>query len=415
SDTVSETSTLEYEQEAFETFKYKVMALLLEIYPSRKAEDIVIERMKGGGFNRVIGITLYPLQQKKSFFSSKRLHTFLPKRFVARQTHERKNGEQFVLRTPRFHPIGMDYHVATLEYARRCVPYPVPSVIAYDMTEGNALGKGYMIQRRLPGQSLEDLWPSLNFLQKKSAVRELINILFSLQGVTNRAAGIASRSNLPLDLDNGIVKLDTFAIPQLGATNPKFQKPNTAPSSQQTTKEFLVSMCNRWKEYEHAIYKNFFQDEIWDGFIRMTEQLDELGFLPDDEPFYLSHLDFQLRNLLAEITNESHITISGILDWDSAAFVPKFVSYRAPFFLWNDEDFSEHDESAALTIPSDVEKHAFKDVFESMVGPEFLKYAYGQEYILARRMFHVLQSGVSSNWEIDSAKEIIAQFEKLHP
>lgn len=48
---VSETSTLEYTQEPFETFKNKVLALMLQLYPSYAEENFEMERKTGGSYN----------------------------------------------------------------------------------------------------------------------------------------------------------------------------------------------------------------------------------------------------------------------------------------------------------------------------------------------------------------------------
>lgn len=173
-------------------------------------------------------------------------------------------------------------------------------------------------------------------------------------------------------------------------------------------------MCKRWKDYEYTIDLDFTQDEIWDSFIEIINSLHETGFLPDDEAYHLYHQDLQTRNLLVDYVDGSvAANITGILDWDSAVFAPKFVSYRAPFFLWDNKDSGEDDEDLALHVPEDPDSMAFKNIFENHADPEFLHYAYAPEFILARRMFHVLQRGISATWEITEAKQIIQDSERL--
>jgi hypothetical protein len=53
-----------------------------------------------------------------------------------------------------------------------------------------------------------------------------------------------------------------------------------------------------------------------------------------------------------------------------------------------------------------AELKEIKSMFESIVGAKFLKCAYGREYMLLRRMFVILQVGISSN-ELHRACEAI--------
>lgn len=54
----SDPSTLVYSQEPFEIYITRVKSLVRTKWPSVNDEDIAVERMKGGGYNRVIGFSL---------------------------------------------------------------------------------------------------------------------------------------------------------------------------------------------------------------------------------------------------------------------------------------------------------------------------------------------------------------------
>lgn len=62
---VSETSTIRYEQEGFDTFQSKALSLMLSIFPDTREDNIKIERMKGGSYNRVIRVTISQPQGNK--------------------------------------------------------------------------------------------------------------------------------------------------------------------------------------------------------------------------------------------------------------------------------------------------------------------------------------------------------------
>jgi hypothetical protein len=58
SSTVLKSSTIEYDQECFSSFQHKATQLAFDIFPGHDASCIHVERMAGGVFNRIIGITI---------------------------------------------------------------------------------------------------------------------------------------------------------------------------------------------------------------------------------------------------------------------------------------------------------------------------------------------------------------------
>lgn len=54
----------------------------------------------------------------------------------------------------------------------------------------------------------------------------------------------------------------------------------------------------------------------------------------------------------------------------------------------------EADEYEGLKEPQTPELQEIKALFETLVGHDFLEYAYKQEYIQLRRMFVILQVGL---------------------
>ncbi|KAH9220474.1 hypothetical protein DL95DRAFT_289579 [Leptodontidium sp. 2 PMI_412] len=105
-------STYEYSQEIFETYKAKVIQLCLEIGYGEPTE---VERMKGGSFNRIIGLSF--------------------------DTPEKK---QYILRIPREpYDETQDYEISdqveVLLYLAQFDSLKVPSILAYDATTNNAI------------------------------------------------------------------------------------------------------------------------------------------------------------------------------------------------------------------------------------------------------------------------------------
>jgi hypothetical protein len=413
SSVVSETSTLEYEQESFETFKEKCHQLALQLFPERTVKDIQIERMLGGSFHRVIGIKVYHDGMMRPSPQT-RLRRIIARCFGSRRRKTTIKESKYILRIPRFSDdsVCMEYQIATMKLAASQLEFPVPSVHSFDTSEENALGKPYMVQPRLPGQALHLLWDELSLDQKKSAAQRITQIVLNLDRITYSTAGIVSRTNTSLNLAHGI-QLETIAVPPIGQTGKGFNKPNTSPAKPQTTLEFLTGLCERWRDYEQAIFRKP-HDHIWTGFINIFLKMHELGLLPDEEKFHLCHLDFQMRNILVEI-KDSDVEVTGVLDWDSALFGPKFMAKRAPFFMWQPDDADDNEEQNAIATPQTLEEVECKKVFEQTVDAEFLRYAYGAEYIIARRIFHVLQRGIHSSTDLFFAKQILEDSQMMHP
>lgn len=410
SSVASETSTLEYSQEPYETFKDKCLELMLQAFNDRAAKDIKVEQMKGGSFNRIIGVTVFnPEKQRR--FPTKRLKALIGKYFgMDIKKPKPLSGEKYILRIPRHSDDAAEipYRIAALAFINRRLDYAVPTTILHDVTQDNPLGTGYALQRRLPGTSLFQLWETLTFEQKKNAVQAISRVVLHITDITHHAAGIISPSNNTLDLKE-TPKLETFPVPNLTVGDEFCDKPKTYPAEPQSTKEFLIRQCERWKEYD--TYIDDANDNLWDGLIRVINKIDELSFLPSEDQYHLCHLDLHSRNMMAEVKGDQ-VNIVGLLDWDSAGFVPKFMAKRAPFWLWQDDGNDERDENEAVRGPLKEQDAELKKVFEKTVGADFLRYAYGKEYIIARRIFHLAYNGFSYNSDFEAAEDIIQEFEE---
>lgn len=75
----SETSTVDFEHEPFDTFQTKVKNLVHQLWSELQLEDVEIERMKGGSFNRIIGVSVFEAKPKPVPFSRAAIRTFLSK------------------------------------------------------------------------------------------------------------------------------------------------------------------------------------------------------------------------------------------------------------------------------------------------------------------------------------------------
>ena len=400
----AETSTINFEHEPFHTFREKVLQLAKNLFPHVMASKIEVEHMKGGSFNRVIGITIRAAPKKR--FSLQWLQGQFQRCFAKRIT---KKTEQFVIRIPRYDDYGMDGIITMMNFVSPRLSVPVPVTTFFDLTGDNVLGKGYLVQRRLQGENLASLWEKLNLEQKLSAARQVIDLTLEIARITSPAAGTLIVNSLtPL---HSAPKLETFSVPRADHETPDgFPYPHTSPAVPQTTLALLIEQGERWRQFQTADGACF--DEIWDGFAKISNGLHRLGFLQDNV-YRLCHGDLESYNVLAIVTSDTEVQITGILDWDTAVFAPSFM-FRAPFWMWTDVDEDDWSEGTAAFEPLTQDGRKLKQLFMDKVDDQLKNYAFCPEYALARRMFLILQNGVFSDGEFMEAQAVIAEWEVLH-
>jgi hypothetical protein len=405
---ISETSTTEYDQEPCSTFHHKAIQLMLNLSPGYQTEDVLVSQINGGGYNRILGITLQKAKPKLPWYSLANLRSIMQPCLTGRKlTRSLDRPKHFILRIPRSPTLALPYQVTTLAYLGHRIAHPVPKVVVYDATADNALGQAYMLQERLPGQPLSDLWETLNQAQKMSVVRQIARILLDIGKVKNECPGILSLRNTLFDIKRDLVRVEPVSVPLSQLTS------STTLSSSQTTREFLLDLCARQRA--HAKADGLLLDKFWTRVVSMIETLHALGFIPDTSSFHFSHEDLYARNIFASVTSRKEVEVTAILDWDHALFAPKFLSTRAPFWLWSGEDIDQDDERNVFVEPEDPGMVELKRCFEEVVGEAFCKDAYMRELVLARGVWTVLLVGRTCGEDVNIVEEVLDEFERLHP
>jgi hypothetical protein len=401
---VSKTSTIIYNQESYALFQKKVVDLSKSLFSTHPGHDIELTRMKGGSFNRIIGITL--CKPKLSGYTMVQCRKMLSA-CVRGKTKQTSNPPAFILRIPRDTVHNLLYQAITLEYLKRKLPYPVPMPVCYDSSIDNALGQAYMLQNALLGQSLSQLWPGLNLEQRQGATRCIAEIVRDLHNVKHSCAGIISLRNTTHDLNADLIKLEP--IPMSRTANSSTSPFNVTTASPQTTHELLLSLIERQRAHAEATSIPPF-DNIWTSFIAIVNKLHDMGVLPDKDKFYLYHADLQLRNLLFTTPTPNTVRLTGILNWDTALFAPKFMSTRPPFFLWTEDGADESAEMDALLESNDTELCGYKRIYEEVVHEKIMEDAYRLEYIFARRLWKFLVDGIRSGGDEYMAELLVEEW-----
>ncbi|KAL8752081.1 MAG: hypothetical protein Q9184_005856, partial [Pyrenodesmia sp. 2 TL-2023] len=379
---VSQTSTAEYEHEPFDQYVSKVQQLCRKLWPSA-TEDFEIERLKGGAFNRIIGIT------NPSFSDEGR--------------------KSYILRVPRFEDSQREREreLAIHRFVGERTSIPMAEIIFFDPTDSNPLGSPFVIQDRLLGTNLNYAYGSLTHEQRKTIVRQFGNILLALQAVKNATSGVVEAA--AQEDGHCIYNVCRFDIASELVEDPEDPE-DPVPSNDQTVLNMLLTQYKRWSTYSLQLDPNdVLAQDYYAQLSKIAREMNASGLF-EDQPFYLTHLDLEPRNVLVETKTDAEASISGVLDWDSAVFAPIFASCRAPSWIWLWTDHEEEDEAKANEVPEDLELRELKQIFEETMGTAYVKYAYQPEYRMARFLFNVAKDGLRSSWIIHEAETIFKEW-----
>jgi len=405
---VSPTSTVEHGQEPFEIFSTRVMELCAAQFPRASFQ---VERLRGGTYNRITAITVTPLPPRA--FTIPWIRSLLPINEAHIKAYEPKH---YILRSARREPssddLDMMYDVATLKFARMKFRKYVPRVIHLDGHTCNPLSRTYTIQNRLPGQNFNRIWHELTINQKISAMHIVTRLMRRLQNIQEPKAGIIARLRVLLR-SRGEVSPEICVFRTSQRPVSAFAGPVDRPAEAMTTRQFLLHQSRRWQGLEQDQMDR--DEAIWDWFDIITKCLHHMGFIPDSDRFYFCHLDLYPRNILVDIKDDSSLSLIGLLDWDAqfVHFCPKFVAYRAPFWLWVPGGH-EYNEMIAADEPKDAEYRRLKSLWEEAASDEWKRYAYEPEYMIARRMFALLRDGCHHDGDKEEARSIVSEWQKLH-
>ena len=374
-DAASDSSTLVYDHEPFETFQARVLKLCeTSLTPARGTTSI--ERMQGGGFNRIIGVTV-----------------------TSSNAGEHDTVKQYILRIPRFEAAQLDRDLAPLQLLRQRSKIPNPEVIAFDTTAQNILQSPYMIQIRIPGVPLFPAYPDVPHEMKCAIAKELGEVYSKLHSVSSVTAG---RLTLSPSQDMLIVQ------PFDGTGTDAIILYEDGPAAE-TPFDMLRSILEHKKEL--AVAKGpsqAFRVEFFDQFITTASEMSALGVLGENK-FCLCHLDFLAR---APSPTQPY-TVTGILDWDSAIFAPPLMSCSPPMWLWAWNEEEDEDERLADDIPPTSELRELKELFEYAAGPIYRRFAYGSQNQLARQLIRFAIDGLQSNEDLRGAELLLEEWTEV--
>ena len=413
----SETSTLKYTVEPFTEFRAKVEKLCDILWPPPKSfsrrvakrlranrllrsitptpKGPIVERLKGGDYNRITSISL-----PSSYGNA---------------------TSKLILRTSRWEECAgrPDRDVAILDFVSQRTKILVPEVIAKDFSNDNALGMPYVVQSRVPGSDLDSMWEELSHQQRCMIACEMGLVIKSLLSVESTVPGLidaASADTVFADYPNIV----PFELRDSSGDLIEDSTVSGDMATPQTTGEFFKTMFGKWHAY--TLDDDDRETELFKELLETVRDMDNMGAFPTDM-HCLCHVDLHSRNVMAEVQPDDAIKITAVLDWDEAVFAPKFVNCQPPWWLWKEDGDERLDENGFETWPYELpspkgfpatpENQELKRLFEEHAGAEYRYLATDTGSRLGRVLFILARDGLNSNEHFMAADKVVSEWKEV--
>ncbi|OTB05683.1 hypothetical protein M426DRAFT_319672 [Hypoxylon sp. CI-4A] len=248
--------------------------------------------------------------------------------------NDKTSNTELVLRVSGHHLpyIKTANEVGVMTWIAKSTKIPIPELVAYDDSDGNEIGHEYTLLARVSGDTLSDIYSSLDEKQVDGILDQLADILVELH--SHKWHGIGG---LNLDTDGSIyvaqVIDETFRmVPDL----------ELWPKSETLTSLNVSGPYSSITDYVSA-HINLY--------IHLIKLNDKLAFMRDDIPrleafvsaissqatelnqtnLVLAHKDLHFANILYDRVSSR---ITAILDWEFSGIVPSQQWNPRRAFLW---------------------------------------------------------------------------------
>jgi hypothetical protein len=294
-----------------------VLQLCKQKWPELAADAFEISHMEGGFYNRVISVKVDDTKKNATRFY-RRARRFLCIFAICAGTDRKSQTKEYVIRMPRYEQAWTEYEIAILLFlSKRNVP--VPTIQSFSLSPTNPLGTRYSIQPRLPGKNLDDgVYVDLTTSQRITFARSRGATLKQFSTITSPCTGTLDPASIldgPSSTNLRILRLQ--CSPQ-NALRP-LSTESLTPSSPMSVYDFITSQLTRQRKYNISLSRIHL--DPWSKFRTIIDALHSDNLF-SDSTYYLTHMDFEPRNILIDPATG---TLSGILDWDESVFGPVFL------------------------------------------------------------------------------------------
>ncbi|KAF5868469.1 uncharacterized protein Bfra_012379 [Botrytis fragariae] len=339
-------STYMYEKEPFDTYRCKVNQLCIDI---GLVEPSTIKHLDGGSYNRVIGLPF------RSDSGIQRRILRIPQKWDmkwSKQTDIQNQAE-----------INM--------WLQKFAFLHVPKVLAIDTTAANSLKSPSVLQERIQGIPLDDLFFEVPTQLAMSMRLEVVNTI---------AEFIIKLETTTLDKPGRLV--GTHAVPwtstsvACSASRIEFAgfSRNFMESAPPLENQDLYSLLPTMIKAHQTIRTQ--NDAQW-------EMSAKHFFKSSDSINVLWHWYLEPRHIFVGKSETGRWEVSGVIDWDDVKSMPLFLT-RAPSnftFPWN----GDYDELLDLPLNQDVTilKEYFDRIMQD-VDPTYMDDTYGRGFWIRR-------------------------------
>ncbi|DAA78663.1 TPA_exp: Uncharacterized protein A8136_2448 [Trichophyton benhamiae CBS 112371] len=250
--------------------------------------------------------------------------------------------------------------VATVEFLRKVLHFPVPKVHAWNSRPDNPVGAEYIIMEKQPGVVLRDVWTTMKGKQKASILQQVVEFERILASTKfTKIGALYYKEDLPTPERNSPLYVDGSGNDvyspefEIGPTNHRsffdFGKGgldiDRGPWPDITA--YLEAIANREIACVNAGLKYpLFPEGLFYGprqyqptagkkISALNNYLKVLKYvLPENKAVHESvlwHGDLHSRNIFVDPEDPSRIV--GIIDWQSASACPLFMQVTRPAFL----------------------------------------------------------------------------------
>ncbi|KAI9725370.1 MAG: hypothetical protein M1828_003220 [Chrysothrix sp. TS-e1954] len=256
-------------------------------------------------------------------------------------SHKTTNRE-YVIRVPMHE--GWSYNESTevqatvLKFLRSqsaLAPF-IPEVFAFDNTTNNAIGRPYIIQERMPGESTVDFIDDFTESQDKRFAERIADLMLDMEKTTFPCAG--ELTTLPVE---GGLRTSEVVVVDWHDTDCQDVNTPTRPTHE-SLYEMLSSRIHEAISKTPRLQKGLLRD--WRTLLAMLNDMESLGWFEEydsEYPIVLRHSDLYPRNIMGKPPvddEDTDIKLTAVVDWDQTTAVHRVLARRPPHFLWEPLD-----------------------------------------------------------------------------
>ncbi|TGO84861.1 hypothetical protein BPOR_0457g00060 [Botrytis porri] len=368
---LTQSSTYMYEQEPFDTYRCKVNQLCIDI---GLGEPSTIERMDGGSYNRVIGLSF----RSESGIQQRILR--IPREWDAKWSKQTdiQNQAEIIMWLQRF------------EFLH------VPKVLAIDTTTANPLKSPYVLQERIQGIPPDELFfeipQQLPMSKRLEVVKTIAEFIVKLESTTLDKPGKLVGTHAVL-----------WTSTSIASSTPRIEFAGFSPSFMESAppleKQDLPSLLSNMIKAHQTIRTQ--DDAQWE-------------MLQDLEP----------RHIFVEKFESEKWEVSGVIDWDDVKSMPLVLTRSPRSWLWFYEERFEYcnnftfpwngDYDAPLDLPLYKDVTIVKEYFDRVMqeaDPTYMDDTYGRGFWI-RRLARFARDGFYCPWDLGRYEKFIEDWNK---